>query len=151
MKQKFFVVLIIFSVSWIISSMSLKQSWHQYYKSSIKITSIVASVCLPICSNSLIATANPIEAALKNSEITYSNNARNLKRISEGDFSQGRKDLSKSERAFKRRVVEVCKSSTLRAKYVGGSESDCILKSMGSTADMKFVNSIIEKIEIIIE
>lgn len=70
-----------------------------------------------------------IDAALRNSEITYSNNAKNFARMGQGDFSQGSKDVSQSPAALKRRAVKGCKTESLRSKS-GLSEIECMDKAM---------------------
>lgn len=77
-----------------------------------------------------------IDAAFRNSEITYSNNAKNFARMGQGDFSQGSKDISQSPAALKRRAVKGCKTESLRSKS-GLSEIECMDKAMNG--DIQFM------------
>ena len=77
-----------------------------------------------------------IDAAFRNSEITYSNNAKNFARMGQGDFSQGSKDISQSPAALKRRAVKGCKTEALRSKS-GLSEIECMDKAMNG--DIQFM------------
>ena len=54
-----------------------------------------------------------IDAAIKNSQITYSNNAKNMVRMSQGDYSQGSRDTSTTDRALKRKAAAICKRKSL--------------------------------------
>lgn len=55
-----------------------------------------------------------IDAAVKNSQITYSNNAKNMARMSQGDYSQGSRDTSTTDRALKRKAAVICKKKNLQ-------------------------------------
>lgn len=77
-----------------------------------------------------------IDAAFRNSEITYSNNAKNFARMGQGDFSQGSKDISQSPAALKRRAVKGCKTESLRSKS-GLSEIECMDRAMNG--DIQFM------------
>lgn len=77
-----------------------------------------------------------LDAAFRNSEITYSNNAKNFARMGQGDFSQGSKDISQSPAALKRRAVKGCKTEFLRSKS-GLSEIECMDKAMNG--DIQFM------------
>jgi hypothetical protein len=77
-----------------------------------------------------------LDAAFRNSEITYSNNAKNFARMGQGDFSQGSKDISQSPAALKRRAVKGCKTESLRSKS-GLSEIECMDKAMNG--DIQFM------------
>ena len=84
-------------------------------------------------------TVNAIDAfdaALRNSAITYSNNAKNFARMGKGDFSQGSKDISESPAALKRRAVKGCKTEKLRT-LSGLTEKECMNKAMND--DIQFM------------
>ena len=80
------------------------------------------------------------DAALRNSAITYSNNAKNFARMGKGDFSQGSKDISESPAALKRRAVKGCKTEKLR-ELSGLTEKECMNKAMNG--DVQFMLDII--------
>jgi len=85
-----------------------------------------------------------IDAAFRNSAITYSNNAKNFQRIAEGDYSQGSKDISTSKAALKRRAVKGCKTERLRVQS-GLNEIDCMVKTF--SGDIQFMLDIIDSTE----
>jgi len=66
-----------------------------------------------------------LDAAKRNSEKTYSNNARNIQRIQQGDYSQGAKQTSTSERGLRRRAALACKSPKALKASNYDSEADC--------------------------
>lgn len=68
-------------------------------------------------------------AAARNSEISYSSNAKNLNRLSTGDASGGSvyDNNPQSSAAAKRRALIGCKSDLAR-REVGISERDCNLR-----------------------
>ena len=78
---------------------------------------------------SSVNAMDALDAAMRNSAITYSNNAKNFKRMGEGDFTQGSRDISQSPAAQKRRAVKGCKTEGLRVKS-GLTERECIDKTM---------------------
>lgn len=77
-----------------------------------------------------------LDAAMRNSAITYSNNAKNFERMGKGDFSQGSKDISQSPAALKRRAVKGCKTEKLRS-ISGFTEKECMNKAMND--DIQFM------------
>jgi hypothetical protein len=100
---------------------------------------LTASILSLSITGTLVHPANAIDAldaAFRNSEITYSNNAKNFARMGQGDFSQGSKDISQSPAALKRRAVKGCKTESLRSKS-GLSEIECMDKAMNG--DIQFM------------
>ena len=87
---------------------------------AIRLRPFIAATTVSATSFSFFATSTPvhaidaIDAALKNSQITYSNNAKNFARMSQGDYSQGSKDTSTSDRAVKRKAAALCKKLGLQ-------------------------------------
>lgn len=82
-----------------------------------------------------------IDAAFKNSQITYSSNAKNFARMGEGDYSMGQKDESQSERAKKRRAMKFCKNPSYRSLADGISEKDCSVRVLDG--DMQFILDVV--------
>mmetsp|Transcript_6220 Transcript_6220/g.26057 ORF Transcript_6220/g.26057 Transcript_6220/m.26057 type:complete len:197 (+) Transcript_6220:48-638(+) len=66
-------------------------------------------------------------AAVRNNDVTYSQNGKNIQRMSRGDYSMGSRQTSTSERGLKRRAAMACKSpkALKEAGTYGGSESAC--------------------------
>lgn len=81
-----------------------------------------------------------LDAAFRNNEITYSNNAKNFVRMGNGDYSQGAKDISKAPAALKRRAVRGCKTEKIRVQS-GLTEIECMDKTMNG--DTKFMLDIL--------
>ena len=71
-----------------------------------------------------------LSAAAKNSEITYSQNAKNMNRLSAGDSSGGSvyNNNPTSDVAKKRRALTGCKSDLARKQLGDISEKDCNLR-----------------------
>lgn len=67
-----------------------------------------------------------LQSSLRASDITYSSNAKNLVRMSQGDMSMGSKQTSQTERGLKRRATMGCKSVKARQEAnVYRDEADC--------------------------
>jgi predicted esterase YcpF (UPF0227 family) len=90
---------------------------------------------------SQVNAIDAIDAAIRNSAITYSNNAKNFERMGKGDYTQGARDVSKAPAALKRRAVKGCKTEYLRSKS-GLSEIECMDKTMNG--DIQFMLDIYE-------
>ena len=90
---------------------------------------------------SRVNAIDAIDAAIRNSAITYSNNAKNFERMGKGDYSQGSRDVSKAPAALKRRAVRGCKTEYLRSKS-GLTEIECMDKTMNG--DIQFMLDIYE-------
>jgi hypothetical protein len=71
-----------------------------------------------------IVKTDALAAALKASQKTYSNNAKNIERMSKGDYSMGSKQTSQTERAKKRIATAACKNGAFRS-YAKVSEKQC--------------------------
>jgi hypothetical protein len=65
-----------------------------------------------------------LAAALKANSKTYSNNAKNLERMSKGDYTMGSKQTSQTDRAKKRIATAACKNGAFRS-YAKVSELQC--------------------------
>ena len=90
---------------------------------------------------SQVNAIDAIDAAIRNSAITYSNNAKNFERMGKGDYTQGARDISKAPAALKRRAVKGCKTEYLRSKS-GLTEIECMDKTMNG--DIQFMLDIYE-------
>jgi hypothetical protein len=90
---------------------------------------------------SQVNAIDAIDAAIRNSAITYSNNAKNFERMGKGDYTQGARDVSKAPAALKRRAVKGCKTEYLRSKS-GLTEIECMDKTMNG--DIQFMLDIYE-------
>jgi hypothetical protein len=126
----------IFNVLFVFTALSLGQC--AVMRRTFAAAMLGAGLCLP---NSPAFSLDAIDAALRNSQISYSNNAKNFARLSVGDYSQGFKDVSMSPAAKKRRAVKGCKTAGLRAQS-GLSERDCIQRTFNG--DIQFMLDIIE-------
>lgn len=86
-----------------------------------------------------------LEAAVKkNQQKSYSNNARNIERMSQGDYSMGSKQTSTSERAKKRIATAACKNGQFRS-FAKVTEKECNNKVFDN--DYKWVLDDLEKME----
>jgi len=94
---------------------------------------MVASVVA--CEEANADVGDILEAARRNSDITYSSNARNLKRMQAGDYSMGSQQTSTTERALKRRAVMACKSPKVLKATTYAGEADCTKSVLGGDAD----------------
>lgn len=93
---------------------------------------IPASLAIPDASADV---GNILSAGLKNSQITYSSNAKNLNRINSGDLSGGSKYSTDpgamSPAAAKRRAMLGCKIDTIRKITGVEDEKECNVRVMG--------------------
>eukprot|EP00592_Proboscia_alata_P012115 CAMPEP_0194385818 /NCGR_PEP_ID=MMETSP0174-20130528/82662_1 /TAXON_ID=216777 /ORGANISM="Proboscia alata, Strain PI-D3" /LENGTH=190 /DNA_ID=CAMNT_0039174329 /DNA_START=236 /DNA_END=808 /DNA_ORIENTATION=- len=82
-------------------------------------------------------TTDIIGASLRNSQISYSNNAKNINRLAEGDSSGGSlyNNNPSSPSARKRRAMLGCKINSVRDKAAKGSERECNLSVMDGGAE----------------
>ena len=71
-----------------------------------------------------VIKTDALAAALKASQITYSNNAKNIERMSKGDYSMGSKQTSQTERSKKRIATAACKNGAFRS-FAKVSEKQC--------------------------
>jgi len=78
-----------------------------------------------------------LSAAVRNSEITYSTNAKNMNRLSAGDASGGSQysNYPKTAAAAKRRAMLGCKVDLARIEAGEVGEKDCNLRVMGGDTD----------------
>ena len=84
----------------------------------------LAGVVAPGAANAGIA--DQLEAASRASEITYSQNGRNMARMAAGDNSMGaKKNTSLEPRAMKRRATMGCKSGKVLAQAKFADEKSC--------------------------
>ena len=91
------------------------------------------------------AITDALEAAVKsNQQKSYSNNAKNLERMSQGDYSMGSKQTSTSERSKKRIAVAACKNGQFRS-FTKVSEKECNNKVFDN--DYAWVLDGLEKME----
>ena len=97
----------------LVSSLNVVASWRigPSPPTFLQVASGIALVMFPLQADAGWAA---LDGALKANEVTYSSNAKNFQRMGEGDFSQGRRDISTSYRATKRRAMAVCKSSSVK-------------------------------------
>eukprot|EP00591_Stephanopyxis_turris_P001319 CAMPEP_0195527576 /NCGR_PEP_ID=MMETSP0794_2-20130614/29345_1 /TAXON_ID=515487 /ORGANISM="Stephanopyxis turris, Strain CCMP 815" /LENGTH=144 /DNA_ID=CAMNT_0040658519 /DNA_START=233 /DNA_END=667 /DNA_ORIENTATION=+ len=95
------------------------------------------------------AVSDILSAAAKNSEITYSSNAKNLNRVSMGDGSGGSvyDNSPKNPAAARRRAMTGCKIDSARREAGQGkmSERDCNLKVMDG--DYEFMLEAMRKLD----
>ena len=91
------------------------------------------------------AMTDALEAAVKsNQQKSYSNNAKNLERMSQGDYSMGSKQTSTSERSKKIIAVAACKNGQFRS-FTKVSEKECNNKVFDN--DYAWVLDGLEKME----
>ena len=107
---------------------------HERNDGSLK-RSIVSSIIFPVLffvstPKSEAGVGDVLSAAARNSEITYSQNAKNMNRLSSGDSSGGSTfdNNPKSDVAKKRRALTGCKSDLVRKSLGNVSEKDCNLR-----------------------
>lgn len=139
-----FIIIIIISLS---HAFNLKLSSYKNYNiRNVIVTSILSSALtfgsisiiqpLPSNANTGMITGNEfsaketaltdsLTAAMKASSKTYSNNAKNMERISKGDYSMGSKQTSTSDKAKKRIAANACKSNGEFRNYAKVSEKQC--------------------------
>ena len=98
---------------------------------------VASTLAFSLSSGALALDA--IDAAFKNSQITYSNNAKNFARMGQGDYTMGQRDVSQSDRAKKRRAMKFCKNASYRSLAVkdGVNEKDCSQRVL--VGDMQFI------------
>jgi hypothetical protein len=99
-----------------------------------RLSAVIGTVLFNICPSNSVFALDALDAAFQNSQITYSNNARNLMRVGAGDFSQGFQDVSTSSAAKKRRAMKGCKSEIYRLK-ADMNEKDCTHKILDGDVD----------------
>lgn len=104
-------------------------------------TATIIGLSIDGCNVSQVNAIDAIDAAIRNSAITYSNNAKNFERMGKGDYTQGARDISKAPAALKRRAVKGCKTEYLRSKS-GLTEIECMDKTMNG--DIQFMLDIYE-------
>ena len=92
----------------------------------------------------LSGTGAILDAAVRNSQVTYSSNAINFARLNSGDSSGGSTYVALSPAGAKRRAVQGCKIEAVR-RDAGLDEADCIRKVFGG--ETKFVLDILEQRE----
>jgi hypothetical protein len=86
-----------------------------------------------------------LQAASRNSEITYSANAKNFARLGSGDASAGSKFASKSPKAAMRRAVQGCKSGEpIRREAGEENEKACITRLLDNGGDAAFQQKVLE-------
>jgi len=84
-----------------------------------------------------------LEAASRASEITYSQNGKNLTRMSAGDNSMGsKKNTSLEPRAMKRRATAGCKSGTVLAQANFVDEKSCTVAVLDGPGVQQVVDAL---------
>jgi hypothetical protein len=113
-------------------------------------STVISSVTV-LCLNCNSPVVQPVEAipAIEGAiramnSPSYSNNAKNMQRMSEGDYSMGSKDISMSDAAIRRRVVKFCKDSKFR-NALGVTERECNSKAIVSGEAKQMLSSFDEK------
>mmetsp|Transcript_48860 Transcript_48860/g.110889 ORF Transcript_48860/g.110889 Transcript_48860/m.110889 type:complete len:175 (-) Transcript_48860:450-974(-) len=110
----------------------LGASRRTYFAQALAATSAVAAAVSPVRAD----VGEILSAAARNSEITYSQNAKNFGRLAEGDSSAGsRYEDPKTPAAAKRRAMTGCKVALSRKEAGGMSEKDCNIRIMGGDTD----------------
>lgn len=120
-------------------------------------TATLVAVLVALSTTAAAATLGPaparagvgdvLNAAVKNSEISYSSNAKNLNRLSTGDSSGGsRYDNDVVGPAARRRAMLGCKiEASRRLAGMGGDEKACNLRVMGG--DTTFMLDALKKLD----
>lgn len=84
-----------------------------------------------------------LEAASRASEITYSQNGKNLARMSAGDNSMGsKKNTSLEPRAMKRRATAGCKSGKVLAQANFVDEKSCTVAVLDGSGVQQVVDAL---------
>ena len=87
--------------------------------------------------------ADQLEAASRASEITYSQNGRNMARMAAGDNSMGaKKNTSLEPRAMKRRATMGCKSGKVLAQARFADEKACTVAVLDGPGVQRVVDAL---------
>ena len=101
----------------------------------------LAGVVAPGAANAGIA--DQLEAASRASEITYSQNGRNMARMAAGDNSMGaKKNTSLEPRAMKRRAAMGCKSGKVLAQARFADEKACTVAVLDGPGVQRVVDAL---------
>ena len=101
----------------------------------------LAGVVAPGAANAGIA--DQLEAASRASEITYSQNGKNMARMAAGDNSMGaKKNTSLEPRAMKRRATMGCKSGKVLAQARFADEKACTVAVLDGPGVQRVVDAL---------
>eukprot|EP00814_Leptocylindrus_danicus_P017656 CAMPEP_0116026624 /NCGR_PEP_ID=MMETSP0321-20121206/13994_1 /TAXON_ID=163516 /ORGANISM="Leptocylindrus danicus var. danicus, Strain B650" /LENGTH=169 /DNA_ID=CAMNT_0003499523 /DNA_START=264 /DNA_END=773 /DNA_ORIENTATION=+ len=124
----------------------MKVDYEHDWKNVISAFTIAAFVFMTSASVSNADVGDIFSAAARNSEISYSSNAKNLNRLSTGDASGGSvyNNSPPSNAAAKRRALTGCKSDLAR-REAGIGERECNLRVFDG--DTEFMLQILRKLD----
>mmetsp|Transcript_26560 Transcript_26560/g.41198 ORF Transcript_26560/g.41198 Transcript_26560/m.41198 type:complete len:216 (-) Transcript_26560:4275-4922(-) len=124
----------------------MKVDYEHGWKNVISALTIAAFVFMTSASASNADVGDIFSAAARNSEISYSSNAKNLNRLSTGDASGGSvyNNSPSSTAAAKRRALTGCKSDLAR-REAGIGERECNLRVFDGDTD--FMLEILRKLD----